>query len=378
MILSRRPGSEREATFSFRILALLAAVLVSSVDRVSGAELTGSWESGFRFDWEGYAVEAEGELSVGLVGAAAEVEGAIEFDRGGWTKLEVEASVETTACELSATTAFEPNKRRLKKLAADLSFEFRGTEFAVGLDLYRDHAWADLRAQQEWSGVEVEIKTRLGASKAFRLDFYRADVEVSYESCGVPVDVASRFSAKKGFEWFDVEAVLPLPHHLAWLAVEVEARLTQSGKETSFEFALDTVTACEGLTASLELFGEAISSGVLCLEGLRVVGVAFEGVYGDAWIESRTSFAPEWNKKIAGNKEYAWAGGLGYETDASCGREVSVEAWFYAAEATEAFAWDRAALTLAVRPEESWELTSTTVLAPGSIVGVSLGIYVDW
>ena len=378
MILLGRPDSERETTFSFRILALLAVVLVSSVDRVGGAEFTGSWESDFRFDGEAYAVEAEGELSVSLVGAATEVEGEIEFDHEGWTKLEVEASVETAAVECSATTAFEPTKRRFKKLAADLSFEFRGTKFDVGLDLYRDHAWADLRAQHEWSGVEVDIKTRLGATEAFRLDFYRADVEVSYESCGVPVDVAGRFSAKKGFEWIDVQAVLPLPHDLAWLAVEVEVRLTQSGKETSLEPSLDTVAAWEGLTASLELFGEAISSGVLCLEGLRVVGVAFEGAYGDAWIESRTSFDPRWNKKIAGDKEYAWAAGLGYETDAPCDREVSVEAWLYAAEATGAFAWDRAVLTLAVRPGESWELTFTSVFVPGSIAGGILGIYVDW
>ena len=378
MIMLERRGSEREATFSFRILALLAVVLVSSVDRVSGAELTGSWESDFRFDREAHVVEAEGELSMGLVGAATEVEGAIEFDPEGWTKLEVEASVETAASELGATATFEPTEFRFKKLAADLSFEYRESAFDVGFDLYRDHLWSDLRVQHELGGVEVDIKTRLGASKAFRLDFYRADVEVSYESCGIPVDVAGRFSAKKGFEWIDVEAVLPLPHDLVWLAVEVDARLTQSGKETSFEPALDTVAAWEGLTASLELFGEAISSGVLCLEGLRVVGVAFEGAYGDAWIESRTSFDPDWNKKIAGDKEYAWAGGLGYETDAPCDHEVAVEAWLYAAEATGAFVWDRAVLTLAVSPDESWELTFTTVLVPGSIVEVSLGICVDW
>lgn len=378
MIPLGRLSSERGATSSFRILALLAVLFGSSVGGASGAELTGSWESFLRFDREACTVETEGELTAGLVGAAAEVEGAIEFDRDGWSKLEVEASVETSVSEFGARATFEPDRRRFKKLAADLSFEARGSTFDVGFDLYRDHLWADLRVRHELSGVEVDVKTRFGASKAFSLDFYRTDAEISYESCGIPVEIAGRFSAKKGFEWIDVETALPLPRDLAWLTVDVETRLTYCGKQTSFESTLDTVAAWEDVTASLELFGEAISSGVLCLDGLEVVGVAFEGAYGGAWIECRTSFDPGWNKKVTKYKKYAWVGGLGYETEDPCDREVSVEGWIYAAEATGAFEWDRADFTCAVRLEESWELTFTTAFGPESVVGVSLGIYVDW
>lgn len=378
MILLGRPGSERETTFSFRILVLLLTLLVSSVGRASGAELTGSWESVSRFDWQEFAAEMDGELTVGVVGAVLEAEGAIEFDLEEWTELELGASVEASASELSATVTFEPDEHRFKKLAADLSFEFRGSAFDAGFVLYRDRFWADFRVQHELNGVEVDIKTRLGASKAFCLDFYRADIEVSFEARGIPIDIAGRFSAKKDFEWIDVETVLPLPPDLAWLSVEVEARLTRGGMQLSFEPALDTVAAWEGLTASVELSGEAVSSGALGLEGLKVVGVAFDAACGNAWVESRTSFDPGWNKKLTGHKEYAWASGLGVERDGPCDREVSVEAWFYAAEATGALAWDQAVFAFVVRPAGSWELAFTTVFGPGSIVGVTLGVYVDW
>jgi hypothetical protein len=378
MILLGRPGSERETTFAFRTLVLLFALLVSSVGGAIGAEFTGSWESVYRLDGREFAGEMEGELTVGVVGAVLEAEATVEFDLEEWTELELGASVEASASELSATATFEPDERRFKKLATDLSFEFRGSALDAGFDLYRDHLWADLRVQHELNGVEVDIKTRLGASKTFCLDFYRADVEVSFEARGIPIDIAGRFSAKKDFEWIDVEAILPLPPDLAWLSVEVEARWTRGGMQLSFEPALDTVTAWEGLTASVELFGEAVSSGALGLEGLKIVGVAFDAACGDAWVESRTSFAAGWNKKLTGHKEYAWAGGLGIEMDGPCDREMSVEARFYAAEAAGAFAWDRAAFAWVVRPAGSWELALTTVFAPGSIVGVALGISVDW
>ncbi len=378
MILLGRPDSERGTTFSLRTLVLLFTVLVSSVGGAIGAELTGSWESVSRFDWQEFAAETEGELTVGVLGAVLEAEATIEFDHEEWTELELGATVEASASELSATATFEPDEHRFKKLAADLSFEFRGSAFDAGFDLYRDRFRADFRVQHELDGVEVDIKARLGASKAFCLDFYRADIEVSFETRGIPIDIAGRFSAKKDFEWIDVETILPLPPDLAWLSVEVEARWTRGGMQLSFEPALDTVAAWKGLTASVEFLGEVVSSGALGLEGLRVAGVAFDAACGNAWVESRTSFAAGWNKKLTGHKEYAWAGGLGVEMDGPCDREVSVEARFYAAEAAGAFAWDRAAFALVVRPAGSWELAFTTVFAPGAIVGVALEVSVDW
>lgn len=342
------------------------------------AKLTGSWESQVRLDREADTWEVEGELTAAISGAAWEVEGVCEYDLEAWRKLEVEASAEVSGIELGSKITFDPTRKGFKKLATDLSFETHGWVLDAGFDLYPDHSWTDVRARCELDPCELDVKTRLGASKAFSFDFYRADVEISFVTCGVPVDVAGRFTAKRGFEWIDIETVIVLPPLLSWLAIEAETRLTLGGPRLSFEPEVDALAAWEGLSASIELFGEVVVLGMLGLGGLSLVGVAVDSSWGEAWIESRTSFEPAWNKKIVGRKEYGRAVGIGYEAEDSYGREVTIEAWAYSVDPSELSVWDRMVLVLAVCPAASREFALTAAFQPGSIVEIALELDIDW
>jgi len=356
---------------------LLALFLLYSTE-ASGAEIGGSWESLLRVDWEASATELEGELEFCVEGTAWEAEATVEFDPEGWKKLEVEAGGELPGFELGSKLTFDPRIAEFKKLALDLALESHGWEIDIGLDLYSDHCWADLRAQVELDTCEIDIKTRLGASKAFSLDFYRTDIEISFETCGVPVDVETRFTAKKGFERIDVEAVFPLPPFLSWVEVEIDTRLTSKGKKTTFEPELDAAMSWEGLTASIELFGEVVAYDPLVLDGLAFVGAAIDIACDSTWVKSRTSFDPALNKSIVGDKAYAQAVGTGYEAEGGCDRSVSVEAWAYAFEVIGPFDWDRSALVLAVEPVGSWEFELSICFESGSIAETALEVDIEW
>ena len=170
---------------------------------------------------------------------------------------------------------------------------------------------------------------------------------------------------QEGFEWIDVKAALPLPSDLPLLAIEIEARMTPDEKRMSFGPDLGGTVAWEGLSASLELFAQAVSSDPLGLGRLVFCDIGFEAACGDAWVESHTSFGVEWNKRITVHKEYAWAAGLGVETYELCNGELSLEAWIYASEVGGAFKWDQVVLSLTTEPVESLACTLTAFFAPG-------------
>jgi len=358
-------------------LALLVLFPLRSAE-VGGVEIEGSWESVLRIDWSEDAAELESELTVSVEAAAWEAGAAVELDPEGWKKLEVEAAAELPVLELASKLTFDPRAAEFKKLTSDVALESRGWEIDAGLDLYADHCWVDLRARGDFETHEIDIKTRLGASRAFSFGFYRTDVEVSFETCGIPVDVEIRFTAKKGFERVDVETTLPPLPTLPWVEVEIDARFTATGSELSFKPVLGATMVWEGLTSSIELFGEIVASDPLNLDGLAFMGVAVNASCDSAWIESRTSFDSAWNKSITGDKLYARAVGICFETEEACDREVSVEAWAYAFGLTGPFDWDRAVLSLAVHPVGSWEFALSVCLEPGSIAETALEVDIEW
>ena len=320
----------------------------------------------------------EGELVICIEGSAWEVGGEGEFDLEAWKMLELEAAADFPGLEISSKLTFDPHTAELKKLASDLALEVHGWEIDAGLDLYPDHCWTDLRAQIECGACELDVKTRLGASKAFAFDFYRADVGISFETCGTPVEIEARFTQKKGFEWIDVETLLPLPPTLSWVKAEVDARLTLSGKEMSFEPEFAAEITWAGASASIELFGQLVALGTLGIDGLAFVGVVLDASRDGVWIESRTSFDPAWNKRITGNTAYGRVVGIGYEAEDRCDRTVSAELWIYTVEFGEPFDWDRAALTLAVLPTGSREFSLTACLEPGSVVEAAFRVDINW
>lgn len=363
---------------SMGIVVSLLAVSFAHAAEAGEVEIGGSWESVLRVDWLEWTAELVGEVAGFIEGAAWKAEGTVEYDLEAWKKLEVEATAELRGFELETKLTFDPRTAKFKKLALDLALVLCGCEIDAGMDLYTDHCWTDLRAQVELGAHEIDIKTRLGASKAFSLDFYRTDAEISFETCGTHVDIEARFTGKNGFERIDVETVLPLPPSLSWVQVEVDARLTLTEKQLSFEPEFDAELAWEGLSASIELFGEVVALDPLGLDGLAFVGVAFDASYDGAWIESRTSFAPAWNKKITKDKAYTRVVGIGYEAEDACDRAISVEAWAYTIDLGEPFDWDRAILSLAVRLVESWEFSLMACFEPGSIVEIAFGGDIEW
>ncbi len=340
-------------------------------------EWSGAWEAQISLDTEDRDWMVEQELTVGLAGTVWEVEGALEIDSEGWDKLEIEASWKIGGVEVESKITFDASRVRFKKLTTDISLALGGLDLDVGLDLYSNHCWMDVRAQYERDGFEVDLKTRLGASKAFCLDFYRSDIELSFTTFGVPVDVESRISAKKGFERVDVETVFPLSPILTWLTIEADIRWTMDGRTMSLEPELEAMMAWEGLLASITLYAEARTGGVLCIDTLAVVGAALNASWDEVWIESCVSFDPAWNKKITGEKTYGWAAGVGAEVDGEGDWDVSIQAWSYAVDPSCSLDPDRS-LAVAAQLSEAWELVCEVFIEAKRLSGVSLGLDIGW
>jgi len=359
------------------ISVVLMGVLIGLSGPVESVHCEGLWDAQICLDGVNGRWEVEQELTVAVVGTGWDVKGAIELDPEGWDDLELEGSCELSSIDLASKLSFDAGCARFKKWTADLSLGIGGLDSSIGLDLYRNHCWVDLQADAESERFGIGFDVRLGASKAYCLDFYRCDIEVAFETCGIPIDIEGRFSAKKRFEWIDIETIVPLPLAVDWMEIEVDTRWTTAGKDLSLEPELVVMMIRDEATASAQLFAEIVASGTLGLEGLSIVGGKLDLSWDGLWFENSLSFVPARNKKITGIKKYGWVAGMGYEADGTCDRGIAIEAWAYAKTAS---AWPHLAwsLTLVAEFDKPWEVTLDVFVEAGCLSKITAGVEVEW
>jgi hypothetical protein len=357
-------------------LILFGALLVVSL--VATAAVSGDLDASFVCDVGADVWDLEGELTIGAANGEWEVAADIDVDASVWERLDVDGSIDLGNRGAAATVRWDPSRCVFYKLALDGWLTLGRFEFDVEFDLYATRCWTDLGIECEIGGCEIDIEVRLGASKAFCLDFYRLDTELSFETCGIPIDIESRVSAKKGFERIDVETILPLPATLSWLAVEVEARWTVAGRECSFEPELDVEAVWEDGSVSLELFGDVISSDPLELRGLTIVGLCFEGDWDDLWFEWGTSFDAAWNKTVTGEKAYGQVVALGCEVRGPCDWEMSVELECCTVAPSTFPGWDRTTLSLSTQPVDSRSFDVGISLDVSGLLEIAFGLGIEW
>jgi len=359
-------------------LGLAVGGLLIFVFGTAAAGFSGEWEAQFVFGRGPRPCEMEGELAILWTDVGWDVEGVFQFERSTWAQLDVETSVELDSIGFSWSTRWDAIDRRFERLTLETWAEREGIEIDADFDLYETRCWTDLRAQCDLGPCEIDVKARLGASKSFSFDFYRLDVSVSSEIRGTPADVEARWTAKNGFEWVEVEAVVSPLQKLPGMEIEVETRLTRTGREGSFEPVLEAWGACEWGSNSLELYSEIAMDDVLSVGGWLIVGMTGETAWENGWASARVSFGPTWNKKVVGAKEYGAALGLGYEGEGLRNRQVSIEAWAYAIDPSDAPPWDRTRLVIAIHLTSSWMIAVTVAWADGSVAETALDVELEW
>jgi len=353
-------------------------IVSASAAGVVGSGITGSWNAAVRIAGAAGDREVGSELAGALTGDGWEIKAALEVEGGTWSAFQFGGSIDLAGAELAAAATFDPGGAGFEKLAMDLALEIDGWETDVSFDLYPNRSWTDLRVQRELGAYKLDIATRLGASKAFSLDFYRADVEVAFAWCGVPVEVAGRVSGAKGFEWIDVGAAVPLPPSLGWLVLEAEGRFSLAEPKWSFEPALAGEMTWEGRSVSLELFGEVIGAAPLGVDGVSISGVTLDASWDEVWFAFGTSFDSAWNKKVIGHKAYGRSVGVGFEVEGPCDWEASCEAWAYSPDPSALGGGDRTVLTVVIRPAGMYELGLTAAYDGDRLAEIDVEAEVEW
>jgi len=344
-----------------------------------GASQSGSWDALGTFDAVSGDWEVESGVRVTYAQAPWEVMAKLGAAAGGLKTVSLQGEIDLEEIDLLASIAWDPPAGRVKKLALETEFQAGGGTFDVDLDLYPDHLWTDLRLRGKGAESALDIQVRLGASKAFSFDFYRADVDLSFSACNGPVDVNVRVTAKQGFEWLRVEGALPVPEHLHGVHVEAQARWTVTAAGLVLEPRVEAQAVLrEDRSAAIELHCEGIALSELGLDGLRVVGASVDASRGGLWFEGALSLDPGWNKKLTGQKDYAAVAGVGCVASGREEVELSPELWTFSTDPAAPFGADRVDLRLGVRRAGSWQTILAASIAQGSVAEVSLSVGVSW
>jgi hypothetical protein len=369
----RRAARERRRV---RHQPVLIALLGLALSAMAGASptLSGRWQTELACSSAGNLLEFASDLTITYGLGDWELEGEFGFGTDGWEKVQAEASGEIGQIEISSSIAWEPDKVRFKKWSSQVSAKLRDVKIDGSLDLYPDHCWADLRVRADLPACHFDVETRLGEQHGFGFDYYRTDIELSFSLHDVPIELTGRVTAKEGFEHVDVEANLPFPLLLSWLALRVDVRISASGTERSFEPTLVASMVCETAVTSLELLGEAISIDDIQLDRIGIVGIELSALWNEWWAESRWSLHPDWNKKLTGHKAFCRAIGTGCTIEGPNDRDVAIEIWSYDIATATRLAWTRMTLAIVCRPAASWELAFTAISEPTGLELLRIGI----
>jgi len=354
------------------LLSLLIAVAVAA-----SATVSGGLEAKLVYDVRDLAWVMERELTFSEEDGW-EVVIETEVEDSVWSRLEIEASIESEDGGVEATVRWDPAQCAFSRLSLDAWAEPEPFAIDIGFDLYARRCWTDLEIGCEVGDCEIDIEVRLGASKSLSFDFYRADAGLSFETCGIEVDVEGRVSAKKGFERIDVEAVVPLPEALSWLTMEAEGRWTLDGENLAFEpdFAAETVWKDGCL--SLELYGDVLLSVPMTVRGPAIVGLCVEGEWDAFWFEYATSFDPARNGTVTGKKAYGRIVGIGADIRGPCDVEASVELTRCTVDPATLAACDRTMLSVSIQPAHGCSFDIVTSFDTAGLFEIALGLDIVW
>ncbi|MBN1859332.1 hypothetical protein JW848_09025 [Candidatus Bipolaricaulota bacterium] len=228
--------------------------------------------------------------------------------------------------ELSASARLDGDAASWKN--ARLGIEYDPSEIPLELaltwDLYRDHMWLRVQAEGNLDPLSVEADVRCGMSRGYGLCFDRADVEISVPLPGATdLTLETRFSEDRGWSYTDIEFDVPSCGLPAWLDLEVAARLDSSGTTITLDpdVSLADLHLDRGVGLDLEsLPTTTIELPVLVqlaenrlFNGVAIMGIQATCTLDHHWIEVATSFDPDWNKRLAGDKRFNRRLAIGWE-----------------------------------------------------------------